>query len=404
MQVADRLRSNRLYASDEAEARFRNALEREWRLGESFEGAVREVDVSSNDPESVASVLASLETGVPILLGSRKWGNWTRSSLTRLRSVPVEDGSVIIRTGGSTGVVKFAIHNWNSLVCAASNIWNYWKRVPLSSALDLPLFHVSGLMPVVRALVSGGVLFEFGECNRVSVGGLRFGSVVPTTLFRAIEDSKKLEKLRCLDCVYAGGSSFGRELLEKARALQLPISLVYGMTETAAMIAIQHPADFLAGALPSVEAIEGNQIEVSESREILVKSGQLFCGYWGQESRQGEVWATGDIGAWDSSEKLVVEGRKGRVVNCGGETISLERIERAARELDGVEDALGVAVEDSEWGHRIHLLLESSFEGVDWREYLKESLDATEVPLSVKVLRKFPRSASGKVDLDQILI
>ena len=273
----------------------------------------------------------------------------------------------------------------------------------MSACLELPLFHISGLMPVVRALVSGGVLFDdyqdVGEDNY----GMRFGSVVPTTLYRALEDPRRCEFLRGLDCVYGGGAAFSDDLLVRARALGIPLGLVYGMTETGAMVAVQRPSDFLKGESAAVDHIPGNQISVASDGEIFIDSDQLFYGYWGADPRAAGPWATGDLGQIDERGRLRVLGRKGRFVNSGGETISLERIELAGTRLDGVTDAFAMSVLDPEWGDRVHLFLETSDSNRDWRALLKRDLDGPEVPAVVKVLQKIPRNAAGKVDTDKIL-
>lgn len=112
-------------------------------------------------------------------------------------------------------------------------------------------------------------------------------------------------------------------------------------------------------------------------------------------------WATGDLGEEVAPGEIRPIGRIGRQVATGGETVSLEKIERAAAGLAGVRDAWDCAVPDAEWGNRILLFLAADRER-DWRGKLKERLDPPEVPAEVRMVETVPRSDLGKVDPDRL--
>ena len=403
MLLKENLQKNRIFADDYSEEQFRASLSREVALCRQFEGGIREVVLTDSGPDSVAAVLSCLLTEVPALLASSSWGKWTWDAYAQVKDSRVGKGSVLIRTGGSSGKPKFAIHNWETLQASAENLWSHLGRRPLSAILDLPLNHVSGWMPVMRALVSGGSVLEPGAGEFEQLPGMRLFSVVPTTLYRALANPKKKRILQQADRVFAGGAAFSPELLEEGRRANLALSLVYGMTETAAMVAVQDPDDFAAGREPRVSAIGGNQIEIGDQNEIRIRSSQLFAGYLGQARREGAFWPTGDLGALDEEGRLDLWGRKGRFVSSGGETVSLEKIEEAAKRLPGVADAYAAANQDPEWGERVHLFLVSEESAqVDWRKELKSILDPHEIPASVKELKEIPRNGAGKVDPDRL--
>jgi len=383
-------------------------LDEEIAHGKAFGEEIRQLDVGrlEEGPEEVGKVLGALIVGVPVLLSSKRWGGLSRSALAQSldrEELPAE--SLIFRTGGSSGGPKFAVHSWQTLSAAAFNLRNHLKEMPISASLNLPLFHVSGWMPVVRALLSGGCLSpvgDFGEWEK-KMPGLRVASVVPTTLHRALRDSKMRDYLRGLDFVFAGGAAFSEELRQSAKREKIRLSLVYGMTETAGMIAMQDPEVFLEGAEPRLSVLQGSRVIVAESGEILVSSDQLFHRYLGGSPRTGDFWKSGDCGDLDCSGKLCVRGRLGRFATSGGETVSLERVEAAGLALPRVTEAYAVARPDKEWGERVILFLATEIaQKRDLREELRSHLDPPEVPAEIRVVARIPRNEVGKVDFDQL--
>lgn len=387
----------RLFADDGAEQKFRQGLEA---VGAGSATNVRTVAFDGIDPGRIGEALGCMRAGIPVLLASRSWGTWTWREVERLAEVAVDPGSVLIRTGGSSGQAKFAIHTLESLEAAALQLCKRLGGGPVSSVVELPLQHVSGWMPILRALVSGGRLGLPGQSN--DLPGTVCRSVVPTTLFRAFGDEGRLAELRAANRVFAGAAPFSDDLLARARREKIRLSPVYGMTETAAMVALQDPEEFLDGAGLSLRPFGVNEVQVEETGEIRIRTPQLFSGYWGREavSKEGGWWRTGDLGERDGGAFRPL-GRMGRFVDSGGETVSLERVEEAVRTIGGIEDFWLGTLPDEEWGARLVLFLVSRHE-CDWRKELKSRLDPGEVPAEIRVVEKLPRTAAGKIDPDRL--
>ncbi|MEM9245109.1 MAG: hypothetical protein AAGA67_05135, partial [Cyanobacteria bacterium P01_F01_bin.153] len=76
-----------------------------------------------------------------------------------------------ISTGGSSGQMRFAMHTWDSLGSAVDGFCNYFgdalDQGRVHSFCTLPLFHVSGLMQLLRCVWSGGV-FQWGRLPKPS--------------------------------------------------------------------------------------------------------------------------------------------------------------------------------------------------------------------------------------------
>ena len=83
---------------------------------------------------------------------------------------------IAIPTGGTSGTLKFASHTWSSLYRSAQGFQQHFTpdataRRAIHSFCCLPLFHVSGLMQVVRAIVSHGSV-TLGHSKNFLAGGL----------------------------------------------------------------------------------------------------------------------------------------------------------------------------------------------------------------------------------------
>ena len=123
---------------------------------------------------------------------------------------------------------------------------------PYDACCVLPLFHVSGLMQLLRAFLSRGQI-AFGDFDALLAGdfpefesGSLCLSLVPTQLQRLMEQRQTLRLQRCR-AIFMGGAPLSDRLAARARALNLPLVLSYGMTETAAMVAALPTNEFLTG-------------------------------------------------------------------------------------------------------------------------------------------------------------
>ena len=103
----------------------------------------------------------------------------------------------------------------------------------------------------------------------------------------------------------------------------------YGMTETAALISVNHPFKMGAGSIGRI--MPGQEVKLGDNGEILVRGENVSPGYWGEESAgasENGWFPTGDIGAIDEKGKLYFKGRrKDVIVTSAGVNIYPEDIE-----------------------------------------------------------------------------
>ncbi|HLS27785.1 MAG TPA: AMP-binding protein, partial [Opitutales bacterium] len=236
-------------------------------LRKSFAPGKKPVVIAETDPiEFLSLFFGALLSDRPVVLANPDWGKqewkqalnatgseWIRANGEIAVPAPISDqlpqinsGEILIPTGGTTGHLRFARHSWKTLSSAAIGFAEHFEVKSIDSLCVLPLFHISGLMQVVRAINTGGTFFpadwkrlERGEIPKIDDGF--FLSLVPVQLQRLLRQPDLLPWLRNAKALLIGGAATPAPLVEKAAQLRLPLSLSYGSTETAAMVAAQKP-------------------------------------------------------------------------------------------------------------------------------------------------------------------
>jgi long-chain acyl-CoA synthetase len=139
-----------------------------------------------------------------------------------------------------------------------------------------------------------------------------------------------------LELVVSGGAPLPAETMAVWHMLGVNVVEMYGQTETAGgIIAGQRgpfprPGD--VGTVP-----EGFEVKLADDGEILVRSADLFDGYWGNREASDAVlghdgWMrTGDVGVWRDGNLKLVDRARDFLVTSGGKTISPSFIENILR-------------------------------------------------------------------------
>jgi O-succinylbenzoic acid--CoA ligase len=209
-------------------------------------------------------------------------------------------------------------------------------------------------------------------------------------LYRILRTSCRRENLKRLKAILIGGGPIPESLIREAAALELPIFMTYGLTETASQVATTRPGDALARLLTAGRPLTPGTVSVAADGEILVRGPTLFLGYLldgGRVERPltSDGWfRTGDLGTLDSVGYLSVVGRKDNMFVCGGENVQPEEVERHLCRLTGLRAAVVVPVPDAEFG-RIPIAFVAMKEGgiVNEQELagaLTEELAGSKIP------------------------
>jgi long-chain acyl-CoA synthetase len=136
-----------------------------------------------------------------------------------------------------------------------------------------------------------------------------------------------------------GGASLSPALESFWNTLGFAAIQGYGMTETAALITLNHPFKVGKGTIGKV--LPGRDIEISEDGEILVRGDMVSTSTWrnGHIQQSESPWlATGDLASRDEAGQLHFLGRKSQViVTPSGLNVHPEDVEAALNAQAGVE-------------------------------------------------------------------
>ena len=332
-------------------------------------------------------------------------------SFLSARPVPAEAETLrqgpclAIPTGGTGGHVRFAVHDDATLAAAARGFHEWQHEASLCCWSGLPLYHVSGLMPVVRAALGQGKFIWSGGraegLREAFPGMLNVISLVPTQLARAKRESGADDWLRKFSAILVGGDSVSDELRQFSRSARLPLSPSYGMTETAAAVCAVRPADFLSGDDSSGTALPHARVTLfredpPEAQRLQVESESLFLGYWGTPEIPRHSWPTDDRGFVDEGGRVYVTGRIRPSINTGGEKVDPGEVERALVESGIAKEALIVGIPDTEWGECVTAVYVPG--SLKARDQLKARLSSHKIPKHWIAVKRLPLNAHGKLD------
>ena len=318
---------------------------------------------------------------------------------TEPKLADVTQPATIILSSGSTGVPKAIVHSMAAHIASAKGAAINMPLAPGDRWFwSLPLCHVSGLSILVRCAVAGATVFgtpaESGlNAKRLDDSRITHLSVVTTQLRRLLaEDNFPSE---CLKEVLLGGSSVDEAMVVEARKRGVPVSTTYGLSETASQVTAS-TAD--GDPATSGKVLDGRELKVNESGEILVRGETLCLGYYVDGEIKpvvdGEGWFhTKDLGELDAHQQLIVHGRIDNMFISGGENIHPESIERAMMSVFDINQVIVVPAVDAEFGSRPMAFVDGELPA-GWESVLEEKVKRYEVP--AKIL-PWPAEAEGAI-------
>jgi O-succinylbenzoic acid--CoA ligase len=397
----------------------------------------RGVMILESDPLSFAAAFfAATYLRMPVIVANPQWRRLEWEEVEKLVNPVVIFGkspiseeersgirnplpsTILIPTGGSSGGVKFAIHRWESLAASCEGLSAFIGPGPLNSCCVLPLFHVSGLMQLMRSFISGGRIafpkfqdLQSGDFPDFEKGTLCL-SLVPTQLQRLMSQQRIANQLMSARAIFIGGAPLPAAEAARARALKLPLVLSYGMTETASMVTALCPDEFLAGNTTVGRPLRHADVEVMGAGDLVCAAGtpgririrarSLFQGYHGQSHILGAAgYLTDDEGYFDSQRRLHILGRSDRLIISGGEKIDPQEVEAAIINAGAAEQVLVVGWPDAEWGQKLVAFYVSNVMENDegkWQQRLRADLVNYKVPKLMIRVPLLPLNERGKVD------
>ena len=267
---------------------------------------------------------------------------------------------IMIPTGGSSGKIKFAMHDWSTLSASVEGFQKYFNCQKINSFCTLPLYHVSGLMQFMRSFITQGNLIIY-PYKVIKNGELElnvrdyFISLVPTQLQLLINSIPT--KLAEFKTVLLGGATIPRSLLNEARKHNIPLSPTYGMTETASGIVTLKPEDFLAGNNSNGKVLPHAKVAIKSKGNnpglIKIKCDSLCLGYYPHCSDKSYIFTTDDLGYIDDRDYLYLVGRNSQKIITGGKNVFPAEVEAAILDTKLIKDVCVIGISDRQWGEAV---------------------------------------------------
>lgn len=343
---------------------------------------------------------------------------------------------IMIPTGGTSGRIKFAIHTWETLTNSAQSFYQFFDNLPINSFCCLPLYHVSGLMQIIRSFISNGnlVIYSFqalkNHHQKLTNYHDYFISLVPTQLQFFLDKNPYF--LQQFQTILVGGASISPQQITLAREYNLALALTYGMTETASGITILKPEYFTNNnhsngqVLPHANIIFNNLSSfnqalikkkksslnlplirgVNNEQEdiIAIKANSLFKGYY-PHYEEREIYLTDDIGYLDQEGFLYILGRNSHKIITGGENVFPLEIERAILNTNLVKDVVIKGEKHPYWGEAIasfYVPINKDIKPEQIKDKLKGEISNYKIPKIWYSVPEIPRNEQGKVEINQL--
>ncbi len=303
---------------------------------------------------------------------------------------------VVLGSGGSSGGRRWCLQPLSHLQASAAATGRWLVGLGLDPAAcehlnPLPLHHVSGLLPWLRAR-------QWGAAHRLlDPAWLRdpsllaaaapldparpaLLSLVPTQLQRLLAVPEGVAWLQRLAVIWVGGAPLPAALAARARQAGLRLAPCYGATETAAMVCALAPDRFLAGAPGCGQPLDDVQLRLEPGTGAIAVRCQRLSPGWleagalralsGGAAETAQAgggdpdlgwWRSGDAGRL-GPEGLELLGRLDGAIHSGGETVFPEQLEQrllAQAQAAGLplQALLLLAVDDPQWGQRLVALV-----------------------------------------------
>jgi long-chain acyl-CoA synthetase len=419
----------------------------------SFYGAVRigAVAVPLNIMLTAAEVATILEdSGAKVVLAAGSFGDQVAAAASKGSSIekvvtveewsqfekpdgPVasvggdDDLAVLAYTSGTTGVPKGAMLSHANLLANLDqqmSIPEDTVREDDVILLSLPFFHIFGLNVPLGLMVkngASGVLIErfdpvptlrFIEERKITV----LCGAPPMYVAWANTPGADQYDLSSVRLAISGAAPLEEEVIRNFRALfGLEIDEGYGLTETSPTLTsnrmVPNPREGSVGkAIPGVELRivdgAGNDVELGDPGEIIVKGPNVFRGYWHDDEATEQVFVdgwfrTGDVAVKDDDGFIYLVDRKKDMVIVSGFNVYPSEVEQALLRNPKVKDAAVIGVPHEYRGEtiRAYVVLAPQEESSE-KELLADvatRLARFKLPESIEIVDELPRLLSGKV-------
>ena len=344
----------------------------------------------------IAKVLSSIIAQKHVVIANPLWNN---PALPAFDFSGYQDKKyILIPTGGSGGRIKFAMHSWETLA-ASAQATQVFLKVPIASHVStLPLYAIGGLMPFIRAYVTGGIYYNLDHKNPPTepYPSPAVLSVVPATLHALLESVPGW--LGSFHAIFVGGGPMPPALMTSARQYELPVLKTYGMTETASMVACQKLCSPCMHPQCVGEVLPHATVRCGLSGELSIQSSSLFHGYYPNRLQDDSFFEPKDLGYFSDTGCLHIVGRSDTLIITGGKKIYPHEVRESLLDTGLVEDCLITSIHSPRWGQAIVAFYKAQVSHEAIVACLKPRVLPHIIPKHWVFVEKIPVNSQGKPD------
>ncbi|GGJ70666.1 long-chain acyl-CoA synthetase [Anoxybacillus voinovskiensis] len=342
---------------------------------------------------------------------------------------PVEDIALLQYTGGTTGFPKAAMLTHrnliaNTLMCAH---WMYRCQKGEEVILGvLPFFHVYGMTTIMNLSIMQAykmiLLPKFDVETVLKTIEKKKPTLFPgaPTMYIALLNHPNLANydLSSIKVCISGSAPLPVEVQQKFEQITGGKLIEgYGLTEASPVThsnflwdgervkgSIGVPWPDTEAKIVSLET--GEEANVNEIGELIVRGPQVMKGYWNQpfetESVLRDGWLyTGDMGYMDERGYFFIVDRKKDMIIASGYNIYPREVEEVLYEHPKVQEAVVIGVPDEYRGETVKAFIVLK-EGMQCTEeeldqFMRSRLAAYKVPRIYEFRKELPKTAVGKI-------
>lgn len=278
-------------------------------------------------------------------------------------------------------------------VCAAMGI----KRTDVNLGC-IPFGHSYGLGNLVLPLLTQGTAVVSGVSMLPQALAAAVAQWRPTVfpavpaLLRALAAAEiSRAQLRSLRTVISAGAPLAPEVAQAFhRKFNRPIHSFYGSSETGGITYDRPGQAALTGANVG-RPIPGVRLKFGRDGRFWVESKAVFGRGRFRPADRGQLNARGE---------LELLGRTGRMLKIAGRRLDPAEVERALRQLPGVDDAYVTAHPGR--AEALAAVVAGRSSAGELRDLLRDRLAGWKIPKQILAVVKFPLTARGKPDTKQL--
>jgi len=334
---------------------------------------------------------------------------------------PVDGGDIsdIIFTSGTTGRPKGAMMNHRQTL----RMYEEWATLADLREGDRylminPYFHTFGLKAgLIASFLRGATMLPLAVFDVDAVVDVIEGERIsmlpgPPTLYHSLLTVDDKAKLATLRAGVTGAADIPVELVRRIHD-ELPFETLmtgYGLTE-AGNVTLSRPGDsFEDVATTAGLPCEDVEVRIAEDGEVLVRGYGVMQGYLDDPEATAAAidddgWLhTGDLGNFDKSGRLKIDGRKKDMFIVGGFNAYPAEIEGFMLEHPAVAQVAVIGVPDERLGQvgKAFVVSKSPVSEQDLMSWCRERMAGFKAPRYVEFLSRLPLNATGKVMKDQL--